>query len=216
MSIINSKNKCFTLFIRVNILCNLSKYRFIKALCYNLTVEVFYFKFQVIFQLITIDNRICYRVINRSCTPSFKYNTFFTKLCFYQMWCIMVYQISIYYCCTVIIRIYRLTKNLCCMKGWCCSKSNFNSIKIINNCSVLTAEVILITIKGFILTHFFIQHISTVSFIHNDAIVIRYTHSGVGFIVENTFYQALNRSNMHTSILLKFLFSKVFDIIQFI
>ena len=172
MGIIHCKNKGFPLFVRINIPGNLSQNHFIEPFCNNLPVKILHLKLQIIFQLLAVRHHICYRIIDWSSTSGLKYNTFLTELCLDNMWCIMIYQISVYYSRTVIIRIYRLPKYFCCMEGRGGSKGNFNRIKIINDCPVLTAKIILIAIKHFIFAHFLIQYIPSVCLIHDNTVVV--------------------------------------------
>ena len=80
----------------------------------------------------------------------------------------MVAKIPFVNCPAIRISVDRLTKNLSCLQGWSCRKSNSYRIKVFDDIAVLALIIKLVPEEQFFVRHFFIKNITPVGFVNND------------------------------------------------
>ena len=128
----------------------------------------------------------------------------------------MVNKISVNYCFTIRVVKDGLAEYLGCVQGRCCCETNFHSVKVFYNRTILTYVIVLIAIKHFSIAHFFVEDVSAVCFVYNYEVIVRHGGHSVTLEADNTLNKALHSGNLYLGFTVDFLIRQALYVIDFI
>ena len=171
MFIACSKNQGLLFALRIDIFYQFLNNRPIERARDYCSIKRFNIKFQLVFQFSQFFNRIGFGIINFRTFAFFPFDTFRIQFCLNLIWRLMVYQVTVYYRFPIRISKDWRSKYIGCMKCRSSSQTNDKGIKVFDDTLILAYIVGLVSERKVFFIQLLVFIISSMCFIHNDAIV---------------------------------------------